>query len=102
MLVAPLDATESQGQIGNGFALAGERRVLRIHTIAHGGFALGVAPVGGLYPVDGGRLIIAPAEFPGTRLNGIAVDGQVVDERSVIKHLGFTTGDVEDLAALRE
>src|ERR1035437_4645413 len=102
MVVAPGGAAETESQVGDGLGLLSEGRFLHVDAIAHGGFALGVAPVGSLHPVDGGGPVAAPAEIAGAWLDGIAVDGQIVDQWGVVKHLGFAAGNVEDFASLRK
>src|ERR1035437_1844486 len=102
MVVAPGGTAETESQVGDGLGLFREGRFLRVDAIAHRGFALGAAPVGSLNPVDGGGPVAAPAEIAGARLDGIAVDGQIVDQWGVVKHLGFAAGTVEDFASLRE
>jgi hypothetical protein len=68
--------------------LPGERRIERVDAVADWSFALRIATVGGLDPIDGGWLVGAPAEFAGPWFHGVAIDGQIVDQRRVVEDLG--------------
>ena len=100
MLIAPGDAAVTNLEVGDGLGFCGEGRFERIDAVADCGLGLGIATVGGLDPIDGGGLIGAPTECAGAGLDSIAVDGQVVDQRSVVKDFGIAGCDGEDFAAL--
>src|SRR5580658_670582 len=102
MVIAPGNAAETESHVSDRRGFSREGRFLRVDAIAHRCFALGVAPVRRLHPVDGSGLVTTPAKLAGTRLNGIAVDGQIVDQWGIVEHLGFAAGDIEDFASLRE
>jgi hypothetical protein len=110
VVVGPVEAAraaEGAGEAERGFedghGIAVERRRgigagrERLDVVCHWGLAVGLAVVGGDDPDQDGRRVGAPLVVTRTGLDGVAGDGQVVDERALVEQLASPCLQGDDL-----